>query len=61
VYDNDNTFTNPTNCLIKAIGIVGTDPEDCTLVVSGSTLYFSVTSFTTGVGDAYISLVEPGP
>jgi hypothetical protein len=61
VYDNDNTFTDPTNCLIKAIGIVGTDPEDCTLQVSGSTLYFSVTSFTTGTGDAYISLVEPGP
>ena len=61
VYDNDNTFKNPANCLIQNTGIVGTDPEDCTLVVSGSTLYFSVTSFTTGVGDAYISLVEPGP
>lgn len=61
VYDNDNTFKNPANCLINATGIVGTNPEDCTLVVSGSTLYFSVTSFTTSVGDAYINLVEPGP
>ncbi len=62
-YDNDNTFTTPANasCLINNTALVGTIPEDCTLQVSGSTLYFSVKAFTTSGGAAFITLVEPGP
>ena len=63
VYDSDGTFTTPANasCLIKNTALLGTRPEDCTLQVSGSILYFSIKAFTTSGGAAYIILVEPGP
>ena len=60
-YDNDGTFMTPASCDIDNTALLGTRPEDCTLRVSGSTLYFSVKAFTTSGGAAFIILVEPGP
>ncbi len=63
VYDSDSTFTMAATCLIDNTGFIQppTTPEDCTLQVTGNTLYFSVTAFTQSGGAAYINLVEPGP
>jgi hypothetical protein len=61
VYDSDNTFATPATCLIDNTFFSKTTPEDCTLVVSGSTLYFKVTADTGSGGVAFINLVEPGP
>jgi hypothetical protein len=64
VYDSDSSFsptTANTKCLIDNTAFLETTPEDCTLVVTGDKLFFSVTSFTTSGGAAFINLVEPGP
>jgi hypothetical protein len=61
VYDSDSTFTNKAACLINNEGFLGIQAEDCTLRVSGSTLFFSVTAHTISGGVSFIGLVEPGP
>jgi hypothetical protein len=61
VYGSDNMFATPATCLIDNTFFADTTPEDCTLVVSGSTLYFKVTADTGSGGVAFINLVEPGP
>jgi len=54
------TVTTPASCLVDNTNFTVTTPEDCTLVASGSTLYFTVATNTSG-GVAYINLIEPGP
>ncbi len=63
VYDNDSSFSTTANakCLIDNTAFLDKTPEDCTLQVTGNTLYFSVTAFTQSGGVAFINLVEPGP
>ncbi len=65
VYDNDSTFSTTANasCLsgLNNTGFVGTTAEDCTLQITGNTLYFSVMAFTQSGGAAFINLVEAGP
>ncbi len=68
VFNNDSTFSTAPNasCLLgldytHLAGPTPTIPEDCTLVASGNTLFFSTTSFTASGGAAFIILVEPGP
>jgi hypothetical protein len=61
VYDSDNTFSNKAACLINNTGFVGIQAEDCTLLVSGNTVYFSVTAHTISGGVAFTVLAEPGP
>lgn len=58
---NDSAFTVPANCLINNAKVVGSAPEACTVQSTGTSIYFSVTSFTTSGGVAFIGLVEPGP
>lgn len=60
VFGSDNLFSTQASCLIKNTEFIGTTPEDCTLVASAGTLYFTVAANTTS-GVAYINLVEPGP
>jgi hypothetical protein len=61
VFGSDSTFTTPASCSTDNTFLRGTTPEDCTLIASGSALYFSVAADTTSAGVAYINLVEPGP
>jgi hypothetical protein len=61
VFGADGAFTNPAFCLIDEMFHAGTVAEQCTVMLSGSTLYFTVTSNTTSGGVAYITLVAPGP
>ncbi len=61
VFGSDNTFTNPAACLIDNTFFIGTTPEACTVTVTGSTLYYSVTGIATSGGVAFINLTVPGP
>ena len=61
VFGNDNTFTNPAACLIDNTFFIGTTPEACTITVTGSTLYYSVSGIATSGGVAFINLTVPGP
>jgi hypothetical protein len=61
VFGADGAFTNPAFCLIDETFHAGTVAEQCTVMLSESTLYFTVTSNTTSGGVAYITLVAPGP
>jgi hypothetical protein len=41
-FGDDGTFTIPENCLIDHTLFFGTDPEDCTVVATGPTMYVGV-------------------
>jgi hypothetical protein len=61
---SDNTFTNPVTCLPNRnnTGFAGTTPEDCSIFISGGTLYFSVSAgFGNVNGAGFINLVKLGP
>jgi hypothetical protein len=61
---SDNTFTNPVTCLPNRnnTGFAGTTAEDCSIFVSGGTLYFSVSAgFGNVNGAGFIKLVKLGP
>jgi hypothetical protein len=58
---NDGTFTTRASCSINNTEYLRTTAESCTVTASGDTLYFTVESFTTTGGVAFLSLIEPGP
>ncbi|HUI68431.1 MAG TPA: hypothetical protein VL087_09510 [Nitrospirota bacterium] len=60
----DNTFTNPVTCLPNRnnTGFAGTTPEDCSIFISGGSLYFSVSAGSGNLkGAGFINLVNLGP
>jgi len=62
VFGNDTTFTVPATCLTgDNTSFIDTTAEDCTVALSGSSLFFTVTANTTSGGVAFINLVSPGP
>ena len=61
---SNNTFTNPATCLPNRnnTGFAGTTPEDCSIFVSGGTLYFSASAgFGNVNGAGFVNLVKLGP
>jgi hypothetical protein len=64
VYGSNNTFETPVACLSNRDNtfFADTTPEDCTVFVSGSTLYFAVSAGSGNVsGAGFINLIEIGP
>jgi hypothetical protein len=60
VFGSDGTFSAPALCLIDNTLSSGTTPEDCTLTISGGTLFFIVDGILSSASAVtYTALVTP--